>query len=278
MYPTQIDSVFRLLHPVRSNNLTVIQRTGAGKTHILRTLGVMERGNVVIVIPLLTLSADVMSKFTCADQRFGAVMVQHLDKLYDGNKKVFRELLEQCRGLQRSTTTAVFIFLSPQFLINHPDARDVFIACSHCATLPVVAIDEAHIHVQHGTLFRSEIHALQSMFFAKIFGNQPERMMRPRLIIMTEMLPTNYLPPLCRLLSIPLLSGDLIARGSANDFKQREIEMWTYICSLKGQFVSRGLTMIAEFIRANPTKSAVVFYNSRRQSQHFHDHLERKLN
>ena len=54
--------------------------------------------------------------------------------------------------------------------------------------------------------------------------------------------------------------------------------MRTYICSLKGQFVLRGLTMIAEFIHANPTKSAVVFCNSRRQSQHFRDHLERKLN
>ncbi len=54
--------------------------------------------------------------------------------------------------------------------------------------------------------------------------------------------------------------------------------MRTYMCSLKGQFVSRGLTMIAEFIRANPTKSAVVFCNSRRQSQHFPDHLERKIN
>ena len=36
--------------------------------------------------------------------------------------------------------------------------------------------------------------------------------------------------------------------------------------------------MIAEFIWANPMKSAVVFCNSRRQSQHFHDNLERKLN
>jgi hypothetical protein len=65
-------------------------------------LGVMEWGIVLIFIPLLTLSADVMSKFASADQRFGAVIVQHLDKLYDGNKKVYHDLLERCRGLQRS--------------------------------------------------------------------------------------------------------------------------------------------------------------------------------
>jgi hypothetical protein len=122
-----------------------------------------------------------MSKFTSADQRFGAVTVQHLDELYDGNKKVYHDLLERCCSLRRSTTMTVFIFLSPQFLINHTDACNVFIACSHLATLRVVTTDEAQIHVQHGTSFRSEICALQTTFFAKLFGNQPETMMRPRL-------------------------------------------------------------------------------------------------
>jgi superfamily II DNA helicase RecQ len=135
MYPVQLNTVYHLLHPVRPNHLTVIQRTGAGKTHILRTLGVIERGIVLIFIPLLTLSADVMSKFTCANQNFGAVAVQHLDELFDANKRVYCDLLERCRGLLQSTTTIVFIFLSPQFLINHPEARDVFIKCSHCNTL-----------------------------------------------------------------------------------------------------------------------------------------------
>jgi superfamily II DNA helicase RecQ len=122
----------------------------------------LERGIVLIFIPLLTLSADVMNKFTCANQNFGAVAVQHLDELFDANKRVYYDLLERCRGLRRSTTTTtVFIFLSTQFLINHPEARDVFIECSHCTTLRVIALDEAHIHVQHGTSFRSEIRALQ---------------------------------------------------------------------------------------------------------------------
>jgi hypothetical protein len=45
MYPTQIDVVYCLLHPLRMNYLAVIQRTGAGKTHIVRMLVVMERGS-----------------------------------------------------------------------------------------------------------------------------------------------------------------------------------------------------------------------------------------
>jgi hypothetical protein len=44
-------------------------------------LGVIKRGTVLIFIPLLMLSADVMSKLTCANQRFGAIIIQHLDEL-----------------------------------------------------------------------------------------------------------------------------------------------------------------------------------------------------
>ena len=166
MYPAQLDAVYHLLHPMRPNHLAVIQRTGAGKTHILRTLGVIERGIILIFIPLLTLSADVMSKFTCANQNFGAVTVQHLDELFDANKQVYYDLLERCHGLRRSTTTTVFIFMSPQFLINHPKAREVFIECSHRTTLRVIALDKVHIHVQHGTSFCSEI--------LLVLGSNPE--------------------------------------------------------------------------------------------------------
>ena len=146
----------------------MIQRTCAGKTHILRTLGVIERGIVLVFIPLLTLSADVMNKFTCANQNFSAITVQHLDKLFDANKQVYYDLLERCHGLRRSTTTTVFIFLSPQFLINHPE---VFIECSHRTTLCVIALDEAHIHVQHSTSFRSKIRALQVYYLPRYFVN-----------------------------------------------------------------------------------------------------------
>jgi superfamily II DNA helicase RecQ len=134
-FPAQLNAVFCLLHPMKPNHLAVVERTGAGKTHILRMLDVIERGIVLIFIPLLTLLADVMSKFTCANHRFGTVIIQHLDELFDANKSAYKDLLEQCRGLRCSMTTTVFLFLSPQFLINHSNAREIFIKCSHCTTL-----------------------------------------------------------------------------------------------------------------------------------------------
>ncbi len=66
IFPAQLDAVYHLLHPVLPDHLAVIQQMGTGKMHIIWTLGVMERGIVLIFIPLLTLSADVMSKFKCS--------------------------------------------------------------------------------------------------------------------------------------------------------------------------------------------------------------------
>jgi superfamily II DNA helicase RecQ len=214
-----------------------------------------------------------MSKFTCANQKFSAVAVQHLDELFDANKQVYYHLLERCHGLCRSTTTTVFIFMSPQFLINHPESRKVFIQCSHRTTLCVIALDEVHIHVQHGTSFRSEIRALQVLFFFKIFPEQLPTV-RPRLIILTATMPTSYLLHLCRLLTVSSFQGESIVRGSPRDFDQCEIEMQTYICSAKGLYVSKRLTLVSEFLRDHTAKSAVIFCNSRHQSQHFRDHLE----
>jgi hypothetical protein len=122
MFPMQIDAVFCLLHPTHPNQLAVIQCTGVRKMHIARTLGVIERGIVFIFIPLLMLLADVMEKFTCANERFGGVITMHLGKLCNANKCRHIHLLDCCRCLLCTTMTTIFIFLSPQFLFNYSDA------------------------------------------------------------------------------------------------------------------------------------------------------------
>ncbi len=250
---------------------------GARKTYILHMLGVIEQVIVLIFIPLLMLLADVISKFTCANQRFSAVIIQHLDKLYDAYKQAYKVLLEQCQGLLWSTLTTVFILLSPQFIINHSDAQDIFIECSHCVTLRVVDLDEANIYVQHGMPFHWDL-CSPSPVFVKLFGNQPH-MTRPRLISLTATMPTSYLPPVSNFLTINSFSGDSLVCGTQSKFEQWEIEMQSCVTSNKGQYVSEGLTLVSQFLRDNPSAtSAVVICNSRKHFQHLWDQLERKLN
>jgi superfamily II DNA helicase RecQ len=228
---------------------------------------VIERGIVLIFIPLLTLSADVMHKFEAYNPTWGKVGVYHLDDtMYDCDRQLYSSFLRSCSSMRQDTSSTFFVFLSPQSLINHRDALDVFVACAHDQTLRVIAMDEAHIHVQHGTSFREEIRALRIEFFKKIFGNQP-RDLHPRMIALTATLPTTYVGLLSNLLTADMSIGDSILRGSPEDFRQREITMKMDICSKKAQFVSKGLVVVAEFLQANPHCSAIVFCNSRKQSQ-----------
>jgi superfamily II DNA helicase RecQ len=137
-------------------------------------------------------------------------------------------------------------------------------------------MDEAHIHVQHGTSFCEDIRALRIEFFRKVYGNQP-RDLRPRLIALTATFPTTYNALLSTLLTVDMSIGDCVVRGSPEDFRQQEISMKMDICSKKSQFVSKGLVIVAEFLQDNPDCSVIVFCNSRKQSQHFAKELEKKL-
>jgi len=135
MRPAQLGACYRLLHPHRPNSFVVVHRTGGGKTHILRTLGVIERGIVLIFIPLLTLSADVMHKFEVANTTWGNVGAYHLDELYDANHRAFESLLRRCSTMKRNTTSTLFMFLSQQFLVHHRNILDIFVTCARERTL-----------------------------------------------------------------------------------------------------------------------------------------------
>ncbi len=91
-------------------------------------------------------------------------------------------------------------------------------------------------------------------------------------------MPTFYLPLLSKLLTINSFSCDSLVHSTPNKFAQQEIEMRSYVASNKGHCVSKRLTLISQFIRDNPSASAVVFCNSRKQSQHLRGQLEHKLN
>ena len=79
----EVEPCFCILHPHRPNSLVVVHRTSGGKIHILQTLGVIERGIILIFILLLTLLADVMHKFEDYNPTWGNVGVYHLDELFN---------------------------------------------------------------------------------------------------------------------------------------------------------------------------------------------------
>ncbi len=229
----------------------------------------IKQGIVLIFIPLL-------HKFQSSNPTWGNIGVYHLDKLFDCNCLVYHQLLRQCSSIEGCTSTMLFIFILPQFLINHPKALSVFLTCTHNCTLLLIAMDEVHIHVQHGLLFHEEICALCIKIFRLIYGNQP-RELQPRPIALTGTFPRSYLQILSSLVTVDLSILDCILRGTSLDFQQREIEMKLDICSKKAQFITKGLNMVADFLYQDQDSSVVIFCNFHKQSQHFSVQLEKKL-
>ena len=76
----------------------------------------------LIVIPLLSVSADVLEKFQSANQKFGRLRVCHLDELLPDYCPTYNEFLNLYYSAKRSNAATTYVFLSPQFLVKHPDA------------------------------------------------------------------------------------------------------------------------------------------------------------
>ena len=65
--------------------------TGVGKTHFFRMLGCILGGVIVIIVPLLSLSADQVEKMNNACQEYGSVEAHHLDEL--GEEAIDAEII-----------------------------------------------------------------------------------------------------------------------------------------------------------------------------------------
>ena len=182
----------------------------------------------------------------------------------------------RCLSIQQSTTLTLFLFLSPQFFVNHRDSLDVFVKCTQKGILRLIAMDEAHIHVQHGTSFRDDICALHVEFFRRIYGNQPSYR-RPRLIALSATFPTSYLWLLSSLLTVDFTIDNCVLKGPEQEFSQREIEMKLEVCGQKSVFISKELSMVTEFLDQNRNSSVIIFCKSLNQSLHLSSHLNKKL-
>lgn len=276
--PMQQNILHSLLHPQLPNHILAIHKTGGGKTHIIRTAGVYGAGIILIFIPLLTLSADVLKKFTTASTDFGDVRVFHLDELHEVNHDKYKQLLQRIGNIHNITEekdSTLFVFLSPQFFINNKDACDVMIRAAECKTLRLVCMDEFHVHCQHGSSFRSDCRALRDIFFGPVF--QPSKNYGVRFLGTSATVPNDYIDILSDLTTIPF-PPESIKRGTFNDFKQDEITMEQVVCT-PSDFVKLGISTAAKFMATTDgSRKMCIFCNSKAKAAHFVKELERKLN
>ncbi len=265
----------RLLDPTKSKAVLAVAPTGSGKTHIVRCIGPMLGGVVLYFVPLLALSADILLKFSDADQSFGTIQAFNLDELYKNARGKYGELLSLVRGMTMITTSTNFVFLSPHFLVNHSDARNMFIGACASGVVSVVVVDEVHLFVQQGLTFRNEILDLRDIFFRPVF--HPSGGARvPYALGMSGTVPWGYDVDVSSIMTVKFTKDNTV-RSSADEFAQREIHMRVRICN-PGDYVKLGLGDVVDFLRNDASKSVVLFCNSRSLALKLTQSLESKLN
>ena len=225
--PGQSRVLCHLGNPSKPRHVLVVMRPGGRKTHITRVAGSVERGIVLVVVMLHSLSADQMAKFTSANQAYGTVTAHNLDELFERSPEKYRDLLAAAGAMKRDTTTTRFLIASPQHLAHHPELTQLLSHQARNRVLRLVVIDEIHLFVQQGTSFRGEIRHLKECLFLRVFRGVPASQ-TPKLILTTGTMAKEYVP-LAAHMTMVKLSDDSILWSPMHEFEQRNIEMTSTI-------------------------------------------------
>ena len=117
--PIQLEALW---HIVNYQSLLLVSRTGSGKTHFVRMMGTELGGIVVVVVPLLALMGDQLTKMKSVDGSVEAYNVDQLDEEADGF--IDKKLIPRLQEMNEGTTSTVFLFVSPHYLTRHPSMID----------------------------------------------------------------------------------------------------------------------------------------------------------
>ena len=166
--PKQIVACKRIVYdPSSLGKLIVIDRTGVGKSHILRMVATMVNGITIVIIPLLALTADQMANLIKAIQLHGSVEAHHLDDT--SPSAIANTIIPRMDEIGHHTSSSMFLLSSPQQIVENPALLAALLCCHAKQTLRLVAIDEVHLYAMHGRSFRVAMRILQRLFFEVVF-------------------------------------------------------------------------------------------------------------
>ena len=118
--PMQIKAVQTIVFDLAcKGKLLVVNHTGGGKGHVLRMIATFVGGITVVIVPLLALTADQMSKIEEALEECGSVAAVHLDEL--SRSAIRDEVIPRMKEIGYDSESTLFLFTSPQKLANSPD-------------------------------------------------------------------------------------------------------------------------------------------------------------
>ena len=109
MYSCQVDAVYHLMI---HDKLLLGWKTGTGKSTVFHVSGILCRGVVLMIGPLLALMADQFRKARQLKSPFGSIFCYNLDQIKHSEK--INDLVSDVCSIETNTADTYFLFASPQ--------------------------------------------------------------------------------------------------------------------------------------------------------------------
>ena len=118
--------------------------------------GTFLKGVHVISHPVLSMTANQITKFTEGSDEYGVITAINLDEVED-TSAVRDRIIKDLESLSNRTTSTYILFCSPQFMAKYSSFAGFLIQLVHKGILRSNTIDEAHLWANHGASFCSDI-------------------------------------------------------------------------------------------------------------------------
>ncbi len=263
-----------LMHICQHQSLLLVARTGIGKTHIVRMVGTIFGGIVVVVVPLLALMGDQMTKMKRVQNN--GIEVYNLDQLDEESPGfIEKELIPRLGTMKEGTSSTVFLLTSPHHLTRNPFMVNAIIEAKKRNVIAAFVLDEAHLMVEHAT-FRLCIPLLGDLLWKHIFPkNDPESW--PKIIAMTATMPTEYVDTLQALVGGVPFDPSRCIRPGPSHFGQRVINM-EYMTRCSTNPYQIGINKVKDLFTKTENTTACMFATLESKSKKLHEQLEKSLN
>ena len=269
--PKQLEAVQDILYKEETDGkLLVVDRTGGGKSLILQLTAVAVAGVTIVIVPLLSLTANQMARVSRASSKRMTVTAIHLDET--SWEDVCNEVIPKMEALPEDTSSSLFLLCSPQYIAEKQIFRDALLSCNDRGLLRLVAIDEAHLFAMHGRSFREAIRVLADVFFFALFAT--ERRFRPLFLAMTATMTERLLADFARLTHVDWTREQHQLWSSPAQFRQRYIDMDLHVT---GDIKNAGLIPVVELMKQDRDARACVFVNFRHEACRVTQDLETLL-
>ena len=113
---------------------------------------------ILVIVPLLSLTADKMAKIRVSLQSHGSIYAHHIDEI--PLSLIIELIIPRMFEIGYNSNLIMFSFVSQQQFASTQVLLDALFKCHHNQTLRLVAIDEAHIYAQQGQSFHESLRVL----------------------------------------------------------------------------------------------------------------------